>query len=123
VARYKSLTQVEQAFRNLKTVSLEMRPVYHKKDDRIRAHVFLCMLSYYLLWHAKQRLRVLLDGDPGPDGWTLELVWETLKALRVQRVSVSGAEFDQLTEPTAEQTRLLEFLRVTLPPPRSTPRR
>jgi transposase len=82
VARYKSLTQVEQAFRNLKTVSLEMRPVYHKKDDRIRAHVFLCMLSYYLLWHAKQRLRPLLDGDPGAKGWTLDLVWDTLKNLR-----------------------------------------
>jgi hypothetical protein len=119
VARYKSLTQVEQAFRHLKTVSLELRPVYHKKDDRIRAHAFLCMLSYYLLWHAKERLRPLLDGDPGPDGWTLDLVWETLKSLRQQRVSVAGAEFKQLTESTTKQTRLLELLRVTLPSPRS----
>lgn len=51
VARYKSLGQVEQAFRNMKKVSLEMRPMHHKRDDRIRAHVFLCMLAYYLQWH------------------------------------------------------------------------
>jgi transposase len=61
VACYKGLSHVEQAFRNLKTVSLEMRPVYHKTDDRIRSHVFLCMLSYYLQWHmpplTKCRLR------------------------------------------------------------------
>jgi transposase len=61
VACYKGLSHVGQAFRNLKTVSLEMRPVYHKTDDRIRSHVFLCMLSYYLQWHmpplTKCRLR------------------------------------------------------------------
>ena len=46
VKTYKSLSVVEQAFRNLKTVSLEIRPVYHKKDERIRSHVFLCVLAY-----------------------------------------------------------------------------
>ena len=56
VASYKSLALVENAFRNLKTVQLEMRPVYHKTDDRIRAHVFLCVLAYYLQWHVNQRL-------------------------------------------------------------------
>ena len=61
VASYKGLSQVEQAFRNLKTVSLEMRPMYHKTDDRIRAHVFLCMLAYYLQWHLTERLAPLLD--------------------------------------------------------------
>jgi len=59
VSRYKSLSRVEQAFRNMKTVSLEMRPIHHKTDQRIRAHVFLCMLAYYLQWHLKQRLAPL----------------------------------------------------------------
>ncbi|MEJ2151073.1 MAG: hypothetical protein P8Z40_16600 [Chloroflexota bacterium] len=45
---YKSMTFLERAFRNLKTVQLEIRPVYHKNDERIRSHVFLCMLAYYL---------------------------------------------------------------------------
>ena len=50
---------MEDAFRNLKTVQLEIRPVYHKTDDRIRAHVFLCVLAYYLQWHMNQRLAPL----------------------------------------------------------------
>jgi transposase len=56
VAGYKKLELVEQAFRQIKTVQLEVRPVYHKLDRRIRSHVLLCMLAYYLEWHMKQRL-------------------------------------------------------------------
>ena len=63
VNAYKSLTFVERAFRNLKTVQLEIRPVYHKTDGRIRAHVFLCMLAYYLQWHMEQRLAPLFEAD------------------------------------------------------------
>ncbi len=48
VSAYKSVAFVERAFRNLETVQLEIRPVSHKNDDRIRSHVFLCMLAYYL---------------------------------------------------------------------------
>lgn len=46
---------LEQAFRNMKSVSLEMRPIHHKTDSRIRAHVFLWMLPYFLQWHLKAR--------------------------------------------------------------------
>ncbi len=48
VESYKALGNVKHAFRNLKTVQLKMRPVYHKTDDRIRAHIFLCTLGYYV---------------------------------------------------------------------------
>lgn len=63
VGAYKSLSQVERAFRALKTVDLEIRPIYHWKDDRIRAHVFLCMLAYYLEWHMRRELKPLLFDD------------------------------------------------------------
>ena len=63
VGHYKSLAKVEQAFRSLKSPQLEIRPVYHKTDDRIDAHVFVCMLSYYLIWHMKKRLKPLFDED------------------------------------------------------------
>ncbi|ETR67617.1 MAG: hypothetical protein OMM_05045 [Candidatus Magnetoglobus multicellularis str. Araruama] len=63
VASYKKLTLVEKAFRNLKTVQLEMRPVYHKTDERIRCHVFVCMLAYYLQWHMNERLQPLFKDD------------------------------------------------------------
>jgi hypothetical protein len=63
VLAYKSLAHVERAFRTMKTVDLEVRPIYHWKDDRIRAHVFLCMLAYYLEWHLRIALKPLLFDD------------------------------------------------------------
>jgi hypothetical protein len=63
VRAYKDLSQVERAFRCLKTVDLEIRPIYHWKDDRIRAHVFLCMLAYYLEWHLRRELKPILFDD------------------------------------------------------------
>lgn len=63
VRTYKSLSQVERAFRSLKTVDLHIRPIYHSKDDRIKAHVFLCMLAYYVEWHMRESLREVLFED------------------------------------------------------------
>jgi len=63
VETYKSLARVERAFRCMKTVDLSLRPIYHRNDDRIRAHVFLCMLSYYVEWHMRRRLRSVLFED------------------------------------------------------------
>ena len=54
VRSYKSLSQVERAFRCIKTVDLHVRPIYHWLADRVRAHVFLCMLAYYLEWHMRR---------------------------------------------------------------------
>lgn len=63
VGTYKSLATVERAFRCMKTVDLSLRPIYHHNDDRIRAHVFICMLAYYVEWHMRERLRPLLFAD------------------------------------------------------------
>jgi DDE family transposase len=63
VRSYKSLALVERAFRCLKTVDLHVRPVYHRLADRVRAHVFLCMLAYYLEWHMRQRMAPMLFDD------------------------------------------------------------
>ena len=117
VASYKSLSLVEGAFRNLKTVSLEMRPVFHKKDDRIRSHVFLCMLAYYLQWHAQQRLEPLFakDGRGKDRQWTFGNVMERLKALRRQRMKVGGVEFDQVAEAQEDQREILELLKAQQP--------
>jgi transposase len=112
VASYKKLGFVEQAFRNLKTVQLEMRPVYHKKDDRIRAHVFICMLAYYVQWHAHQRLKPLFDQDgQGKDRqWTFAGVIERLMAIRTNRVQSSGVEFELHTQPDVVQRQILDLL-------------
>jgi transposase len=63
VETYKSLAKVERAFRCLKTVDLSLRPIYHRNDDRIRSHVFLCMLAYYVEWHMREKLRPVLFAD------------------------------------------------------------
>jgi transposase len=63
VRSYKSLGLVERAFRCIKTVDLQVRPIYHWLEDRVRAHVFLCMLAYYLEWHLRQRLAPMLFDD------------------------------------------------------------
>jgi hypothetical protein len=63
VTAYKTLGRVERAFRALKTADLEIRPLYHRRAPRVRAHVFLCMLAYYVEWHLRARLAPMLYDD------------------------------------------------------------
>ena len=65
VAAYKRLSGVERAFRSLKTVDLEIRPIFHRASPRVRAHVLLCMLAYYVEHHMRERLAPLLYDDTG----------------------------------------------------------
>jgi transposase len=67
VRNYKALAQVERAFRSLKTMDLKVRPIYHHNEDRVRAHIFLCMLAYYVEWHMHEALRPLLFFDEDLD--------------------------------------------------------
>jgi Transposase DDE domain len=63
VRAYKSLARVERAFRSLKTVDLDIRPIFHWVSPRVRGHVFLCMLAYHLEWHMRQALAPMLFDD------------------------------------------------------------
>lgn len=63
VRAYKDLSKVERAFRSIKTVDLKIRPIYHRLENRVRAHVFLCMLAYYVEWHMRQKLQTILFDD------------------------------------------------------------
>jgi transposase len=80
VRSYKALAQVERAFRSLKSVDLMVRPIYHRVEPRVRAHIFLCMLAYYVEWHLRQAWAPLLFAD------------EELAADREQRDPVKPAE-------------------------------
>jgi transposase len=112
VASYKKLSFVEQAFRNLKTVQLEMRPIHHKKDERIRSHVFICLLAYYLQWHARQRLKPLFaqDGEGKHRQWTFDNVIERLKGVRSERVKAEGVEIEIHTQADEQQQRILNLM-------------
>ena len=63
VRHYKALSQVERAFRSIKTMDLEVRPIRHYQEQRVRTHLFLCMLAYYVKWHMMEAWRPLLFAD------------------------------------------------------------
>ncbi len=80
VRSYKNLAQVEQAFRTLKGMELRIRPIHHREEQRVRAHIFLCLLAYYAEWHMRQALSSLLFDD------------ETLSIERKRRDPVAPAK-------------------------------
>ncbi len=82
VAAYKSLAHVERAFRSMKTVDLNVRPVFHYSEQRVRAHVFLCMLAYYVEWHMRRRLKPMLFDDEYLDEASATRASPVLKAVR-----------------------------------------
>jgi transposase len=63
VKAYKQLSNAERAFRSLKSIDIEVRPIHHRRPHRVRAHVFLCMLAYYLEWQMRQTLKPILFDD------------------------------------------------------------
>jgi hypothetical protein len=91
VKSYKSLSLVERAIRSIKTVDLHVRPVYHWLPNRVRAHVFLCMLGYYLEWHMRQRLAPMLYDDTDKDAA------EALRASVVAKAERSPAAVSKQT--------------------------
>jgi len=97
VRSYKSLANVERAFRCIKTVDLNIRPIHHHKPDRVRSHVFICMLSYYVEWHMRRALApMLFEDDDKPAG-------EKLRSSVVAPAQRSpGAESKAFSKKTAD---------------------
>ncbi len=80
VLAYKNLARVERAFRSLKTVDIEVRPIHHWISPRVRAHVFLCMLAYHLEWHMRRALAPILFDDHRPEAAEAERASPVAKA-------------------------------------------
>ncbi|MCP3923406.1 MAG: IS1634 family transposase [Desulfobacterales bacterium] len=116
VQAYRKLIGVEQAFRNLKTAQLEIRPIYHKTDERIKCHIFLCMLAYYLMWNAKQRLLPLFEADQDGQNkkYTFEHIIERLKSIRKETVEIEGVATTIITECDEEQQLINDYLNVKI---------
>jgi len=91
VAAYKSLAHVERAFRSMKTVDLNVRPVFHYSEQRVRAHVFLCMLAYYVEWHMRQRLKPMLFDDEHLDEASASRASAVAKAVRSEQAKTKDA--------------------------------
>ena len=91
VAAYKSLAHVERAFRSIKTMDLNVRPVFHYSEQRVRAHVFLCMLAYYVQWHMRARLKPMLFDDEHLDEASASRASPVLKAVRSEQAKAKDA--------------------------------
>jgi len=91
VAAYKSLAQVERAFRSMKTVDLNVRPVFHYSEQRVRAHVFLCLLAYYVEWHMRRRLKPMLFDDEYLDEASARRASPVVKAVRSEQAKAKDA--------------------------------
>ena len=145
VSAYKGLSVVERDFRNMKAIDLDLRPIYHYTEDRVRAHVFVCMLAAYLLWHVRKALAPLCftdeetpeRADPvapavrssqakhhdatkvDPDGETLHDLSSLLNHLatltRNTVVFPGGVRVDKLALPTALQRRAFELVGASIP--------
>ena len=141
VRSYKNLQTVERAFRTLKSVDLEIRPIYHHAERRVRAHVFACMLSYYLEYHLRRAWTSLLFADEEPQipadpvtqttrssgaiekertlrtksGETVhsyQTLLEHLASLARCTMTIAGVSgVQKLSEPTSLQARALELIR------------
>jgi transposase len=117
VEAYRGLQKVEQAFRNMKTVVLELRPIHHKLDDRIKSHIFVVMLAYYLQWHMMQKLKPLFESDGKRDErrWSFEIVINRLKSITKHNKTLKGVIVGEgISKPDKEQRRILDLLEIKM---------
>ena len=97
VATYKSLSTVERAFRSMKSVDLKVRPIHHHDPDRVKAHVFLCMLAYYVEWHMRRALAPLLFDEEDHEAAETQrssIVAPAQRSLSAQQKAISKQTVD-----------------------------
>lgn len=100
----------------MKTVKLEMRPIYHRTDDRIKAHIFICMLAYHVMWHMQKRLEALfsLDGKGRNRKYSFDYILKSLESIRQENVSFMDIDSTFVTNPSPEQELFLNLLDVSI---------
>jgi hypothetical protein len=144
ITSYKNLTNVERDFRVIKVDDLDLRPIFHYVSDRVRAHVLLCMLAYYIVWHLRDTLAELTFTDehiprrddpvaPADRSHTAKAkgagkrtpeqlpvrsfrgLLDHLKTLTRETVNFSGQRIEKISNPTPTQRRIFELIGVTIP--------
>jgi hypothetical protein len=144
VTAYKQLSYVERDFRHIKADDLALRPIHHRLEERVKAHVLICMLAAYLVWHLRHTLAPLTYTDTQPANRdnpvapahrsaaaarkasrhrddhdqpvrSFRGLLAHLATLTRNRIHINGTEFDQLTEPTPTQRRTFELLTTPIP--------
>src|SRR5712691_1946356 len=112
VRHYKSLSMVERVFRSSKTVDLKIRPIHHRLADRVRSHIFLCMLAYYVEWHMRRALAPILFDDDDPAAGEAERRSVVAPAQRSPRAQAKAlTKRTDVGEPVHSFQSLLRHLR------------
>ena len=109
VRNYKLLVHVERAFRSLKTIDLKIRPIHHRLADRVRAHILLCMLAYYVEWHMREAWRELMFADPDQDAKKTRDPVAPAKRSEAAEIKATSRQFRDGT-PTHSFSTLLDEL-------------
>ncbi len=104
--KYKSLQMVEQAFRTMKTTDLFIRPIRHWNAERVRAHVFVCMLSYMVIWKARQVFAEFLQPEEELR-ISLRTIWKKLEKVQIGRVKIGNKIHEQLGSVSNEARKIL----------------
>jgi hypothetical protein len=144
VTAYKNLSRVERDFRTIKATDLDLRPIHHRLEDRVRAHVLICVLAAYLTWHLRAALAPLTytddqppardnpvaparrsaaadakaAGHASPDGYPLRSfrgLLDHLATLTRSAITIGGITFDKLSEPTPDQRRAFDLIGAPIP--------
>ena len=116
-ARYKELKQVEKAFRSMKTADLFDRPIRHWNSDRVRGHVFMCVLAYLIIWEARRCLDDMLQRDPEArqcDSKSFREIWEVLARISIGYINLPGQQIEQISTINDHQSKILKKLSVSL---------
>ena len=113
VELYKSLAQVEQAFRSMKTEDLNVRPIRHWNEKRVRGHIFMCVLAYRLVWEARIRLKTFLVRNNTPYD-SLRDLWECLSRISLGHFRIGSFFVEQLGSINKKQREVLKVLGVNL---------
>lgn len=115
--RYKDLKYVEKAFRSMKVSDLFLRPIRHWSETRVRGHVFMCMLAYLVVWEVRNRLSPILQRNritKECEGDSLREVWDCLKQITIGRIKIVDTEFEQISNLTERQLKILKLLRTPI---------
>ncbi len=122
VDTYKNLSRVERDFRSLKSIDLDLRPIHHHTEARVRAHVFICMLASYLTWHLREAWKPLTFTDEHPTttdqlpAMSFNNLLAHLGTLTRNQIQLTDQnEFELLAEPTNVQRRAFELLTAKIP--------
>lgn len=116
-SKYKDLKYVENAFRSMKVSDLCVRPVRHWSENRVRGHVFMCMLAYLVVWEVKHRLNPMLERDPKTrecEGNSLREIWDTLKHITIGKLNIGGTKTTQISTVNKRQREILKLLQAPI---------